>query len=192
MSPLPRDVQQALLKLARRAIVEAVLRNHLPEISSQNEPHAQPSGVFVSLRRAGLLRGCIGNIECIGPLAASVASCAISAALHDPRFPPVAPEEMALLEIEISILSPPQPIHPSAIEVGRHGLIVKHENLRALLLPQVASERAWTRERFLEETCRKAGLARDAWNHPDTQVFAFESEIFRETDFEECSAKPRE
>jgi uncharacterized protein len=197
MSPLPREVQQALLKVARRAIADAVFYEHLPEVPPpdvfpQLEVSIEPCGVFVSLHRAGHLRGCIGNIECKGPLALSVASCAVSAALHDPRFSPVAQQEYAELQIEISLLSTPQPIKPMAIEVGRHGLIVKHGNRRALLLPQVASERGWTRECFLAETCRKASLDPDAWKNSDAQIFAFETEIFRESDFEEPSVKSRD
>jgi AmmeMemoRadiSam system protein A len=191
MSPLPKqarlpnDVQQTLLKLARNAIVEAVCHKHLPGTDLQTGILAQPAGVFVTLRRAGHLRGCIGNIESIEPLVVSVATCAVSAALYDPRFMPVVPEEVERLEIEISVLSPPVPIQPEAIDVGRHGLIVKQHDIRSVLLPQVASERAWTPARFLEEICCKAGLPADAWKHPDTQLFAFESEIFREADFEE-------
>jgi uncharacterized protein (TIGR00296 family) len=102
---------------------------------------------------------------------------------------PVAPAEVAELEIEISVLMPPTPVRPEAIDVGRHGLIVKHKDLRAVLLPQVATERAWTRERFLEEICRKAGLPADAWKNPETQLSAFESQRFREADFEEGPCK---
>ncbi len=184
MSPLPEAIKLFLLQQARRAIVEAVIHNRRPETSPLREEPAEPSGVFVSLFRGGELRGCIGNIEAIGALEESVASCAVSAALHDPRFSPVTAEEVKQLEIEISILSTPRQIRPENIEVGRHGLLVKQCNLRAVLLPQVAAERAWTRERFVEETCRKAGLPPGAWKNPDTQLFAFESEIFRESESE--------
>src|ERR1700687_1144961 len=177
---LPRDLQQTLLKLARNAIVEAVCHKHLPVPGI--DPHtgilAQPAGVFVTLRRAGHLRGWIE------PVAGSVATSAVSAALYDLRCMPVAPEEVEHLEIEISVLSPPLPVQPEAIDVGRHGLIVKQHDICSVLLPQVASERAWTRERFLEEICRKAGLPAEAWKNPDTQLFAFESELFREADFQ--------
>lgn len=185
MLPLPKDVKQALLKLARRAIANAVFDNGHPEISPSAGPLAQSAGVFVSLHRAGRLRGCIGNIGPVGPLAASMVNCAVRAALHDPRFPPVVPEEVAQLEIEISVLSPAKSIRPAEISVGRHGLMIKQGKLRAVLLPQVAVARCWTRERFLEETCRKAGLPEDAWKDSNTQLFAFETQVFREADFEE-------
>lgn len=195
MSPLPnelrfpKDVRQVLLKLARDAIVEAVCHERLPEIASPTGILAQPAGVFVTLRRSGQLRGCIGSIEPLAPLASSVTTCAVSAAMHDPRFTPVGPEELAELEIEISVLSPPIPIQPEAITVGRHGLIIKYRDIRSVLLPQVASERAWTRERFLAEICHKAGLPEDAWKNPLTQLFGFETEIVCEADFGEHSPK---
>lgn len=190
MLPLPkepglgREAQQALLKLARAAIVDAVSRSGLPAIPSDVAPLTPRSGVFVTLRNAGCLRGCIGNIEPVASLGYAVTSCAVSAALYDPRFPPVVPEETAQLEIEISVLTPPQPIQPESIEVGRHGIMVRQGEVRAVLLPQVASERGWTREQFLGEVCRKAGLSANAWKDADTQVWAFETEIFRESDFE--------
>lgn len=190
MSPLPkepglgRETQRDLLKLARAAIVEAVGRNGLPAIPSDVAPLTPRSGVFVTLRNAGRLRGCIGNIEPVASLGYAVASCAVSAALYDPRFPPVVPEETAQLEIEISVLSPLQPIQPASIEVGRHGIMVRQRDVRAVLLPQVASERGWTREQFLDEVCRKAGLPANAWTDTETQLSAFETEIFRESDFD--------
>jgi AmmeMemoRadiSam system protein A len=109
-----------------------------------------------------------------------VARSAISAALHDPRFPPVQAAEVQGLEIEISVLSPPEPISPESIVIGRHGLIVVQGARRGLLLPQVAIERGWSGERFLEETCSKAGLPRGAWREPATRILAFEAEIFSE------------
>ena len=94
------------------------------------------------------------------------------------------PEELADLEIELSILSPLEPIQTEAIEVGRHGLLVVRDQCRGVLLPQVATEYGWTRERFLEETCIKAGLLPDAWKDPATQVLAFTAEVFSEPEFQ--------
>lgn len=184
MPPLPKEVQHSLLKLARRAIIDAVFHYRLPEKPASFRKSEQSSGVFVSLHRAGRLRGCIGNIESLEPLACSVASCAVSAALHDPRFPAVASEEVAQLEIEISVLGRPTLIGLSDVEVGRHGLIIRRGNVRSVLLPQVATDRAWTKEQFVGEICRKAGLPLDAWKQPQTQLFAFETQLFREADFE--------
>jgi AmmeMemoRadiSam system protein A len=185
MSPLPKNDQRTLLLLARRAIVEAV--SHLPlfEVPSVTGNLARPTGAFVTLYREGHLRGCIGRIEPAEALARTVAQCAVGAALHDPRFTPVVGEELVRLTIEISVLSPVEPILPEAVKVGNHGLVVQREHFRGVLLPQVAVERAWTRERFLEETCRKAGLPPDAWRDPETQCLAFTDEVFSEAEFKE-------
>jgi AmmeMemoRadiSam system protein A len=126
------------------------------------------------------LRGCVGQVESPGALADVVARSAISAALNDPRFPPIRAEEVPSLQIEISILSAPQRIHPEAIVAGRHGLVVVRGDFRGLLLPQVATERNWSGRRLLEETCIKAGLAGDAWGDPQTEIFAFTAEVYSE------------
>ncbi len=116
-------------------------------------------------------------------LAATVARCAIGAACEDPRFRPLRPEEIAELEIEISVLSPVDAVKPEAIEVGRHGLVVGQGGRRGVLLPQIPVEHGWTRERFLEETCLKAGLEPNAWKDPATILLAFTAEVFSEADF---------
>jgi uncharacterized protein (TIGR00296 family) len=86
-------------------------------------------------------------------------------------------EEVAESEIEVSLLSPLQRILPEEIEVGKHGLVVEQGTRRGLLLPQVAVEHHLDRERFLEETCHKAGFSRDAWKHPETAIYGFTCEI---------------
>ena len=137
----------------------------------------------MSLHRRGHLRGCIGQIEAVDPLAETVARCAVASALEDPRFPPVRAEEIAELEIEISVLSPLTRITPEEIKVGTHGLLISCGAMRGLLLPQVATQYHWDRERFLGETCWKAGLERDAWKDPATRLEAFTAEVFSEADF---------
>lgn len=183
MSPLCSEDRRTLLELARNAIAAAVCHARLPDMPLVTGELARPAGAFVTLQLQGQLRGCIGQVEPIWPLAETVAHCAIAAACEDPRFQPVNPEEVAELEIEISILSALEPIRPEAIEVGRHGLLVARGGLRGVLLPQVAAERHWSRERFLQETCRKAGLEPAAWKGPDTRLLAFSSEVFSEADF---------
>ena len=116
----------------------------------------------------------------VGALADVIARCAAAAALEDPRFPPVKPDEVTEIEIEISLLSPLEPMVPAQIEIGRHGLVVERGSRRGLLLPQVPVERRWQWLRFVEETCVKAGLARDAWKDPATRTFAFTTEVFTE------------
>jgi uncharacterized protein (TIGR00296 family) len=119
-------------------------------------------------------------VETNKSLAETVARCAVSAAREDDRFDPVQSEEVMQLEIEISVLSPPKPITPNEIVVGTHGLIVECGPFRGLLLPQVATERKWNAEKFLSETCVKAGLPSDAWKSGETQIFGFTAEVFSE------------
>jgi uncharacterized protein (TIGR00296 family) len=96
-------------------------------------------------------------------------------------------EEVASLEIEISVLSPLEPVAPDAIIAGQHGLLVVRPPFRGLLLPPVAAERRWSGQRLLEETCAKAGLHRDAWRDPTTQVSAFTAEVFSEAELRAIS-----
>jgi AmmeMemoRadiSam system protein A len=132
-----------------------------------------PGAAFVTLTRARSLRGCIGYIRAIQPLAECVAHCAVAAATGDPRFPPVTAEELPHLALEISVLSPLVPIQdPTQVQVGVHGLYISRGGRHGLLLPQVATEYGWDRETFLRQTCRKAGLPDDAWRHgAEIQVF---------------------
>jgi AmmeMemoRadiSam system protein A len=183
MSPLPDNERRALLELARRAVAEAVQHGRLPEIEPASGPLANPSGVFITLRRRSRLRGCIGQVEALKSLAEAVAHCAMGAALEDPRFEPVRPDELAEIEIEISALSRLERVQPEQIEVGRHGLLISRGARRGLLLPQVASERNWSRKRFLEETCVKGGMEREAWQEPGTRIEAFTAEVFSEADY---------
>jgi AmmeMemoRadiSam system protein A len=183
MSQLPEASRWAALQLARRAIDTFLRRGEFPSVSLSDPALARPSGVFVTLHRHRRLRGCIGQVEPVEPLATAVARCAIAAAREDPRFEPVALQELPEIEIEVSVLSALLAIHPEMIEVGRHGLLVTRGYQRGLLLPQVARERAWDRERFLEETCAKAGLEPQAWRDPATLLHAFTAEVFSERDF---------
>jgi len=169
---------RGLLVLARKAIVEAVTRKELPETIPHEGIFGERRGVFVTLHVRGELRGCIGTTENDEPLGEATVRCAASAALHDPRFPAMRSEELAALNVEISVLSPLTPIRPEEIEIGRHGLVVSDENHRGLLLPQVALEHGLNREQFLAETCRKARLPQDAWRWPSTRIQGFTCEVF--------------
>jgi AmmeMemoRadiSam system protein A len=119
-------------------------------------------------------------VESLGPLAETVVRVAISAALNDSRFPEIQADELGRLDIEISVLSIPEPISPEAIVTGVHGLLVVKDEKRGLLLPQVASERKWSAQQFLEETCAKADLPPDAWREASTRILAFTAEVFSE------------
>lgn len=179
--------RRPLLVLARRAIVDAVLFQKCIEGIPPDEVFAEKRGVFVTLTLRGRLRGCIGTVEAFEPLGESIARCAAGAALHDPRFTPVRADELHELRIELSVLSPPEPILPADIEIGKHGLLISRGSRRGLLLPQVAGEHKFSREQFLEATCRKAGLDAKAWQEPQTQISGFFCEVFSE---EETSGEP--
>ncbi len=169
----------AVIDLARDAVTSAVLGGPAPEPPSI-PPFTRVAGAFVTLTRAGELRGCIGQVEPRDPLGAVIVHCAAAAALEDPRFPPVSPIDLPSLRLEVSILSPAEEVtDTNHIVVGRHGLIVSQNGFRGLLLPQVATEHGWTRDQFLEQTCRKAGLPRDAWQR-GARVYCFEAEVFGE------------
>ncbi len=176
--------KQLLLSTARNAIEASVQDKPLPRLKNIPEMLQQPCGAFVTLHKAQELRGCIGYIESDMSLIKTVQDVAVKSALSDPRFPPVEAEEVPLLEIEISVMTPPEAISDmTRIEVGKHGLIMQKGLRRGLLLPQVASEYGWDRETFLNQTARKAGLPADAWRQPDTKVFIFSAEVFNETNY---------
>jgi AmmeMemoRadiSam system protein A len=173
--------RQLLLKLAREAIAAHVNRRSQSAISNlQSAILAKPAGAFVTLHRHGDLRGCIGHVEPTEAIGVVVPRCAVAACSSDPRFPPIAPDELDAIDIEISLLGPLELIHgPLDIRVGRHGLIVERGWQRGLLLPQVATERRWDAEAFLAHTCQKAGLPRDAWQK-GAKLWKFEAEVFGE------------
>ena len=173
--------QQELIRLARQALEESVRYHRLSKIQEPQGRLCDQCGAFVTLHKAGRLHGCIGYIEAARPLYQTVRECALAAALHDPRFSPVTPDELDSLRLEISVLSPLTEIRPEQVEVGRHGLLISRGFQRGLLLPQVAVEWKWDRERFLAETCLKAGLPQDAWKQGAT-IQAFTAQVFSEPD----------
>ena len=180
MSSLADCEKQALLDIARRALIHAVEHRNLLEPRSSHENLQRPAGAFVTFHRRGRLRGCIGQLAGEDPLHQVVAHCAKAAALEDPRFEPILPAELAEIDIQLSILSPLEEIAPERIEISKHGLIISRGRQRGVLLPQVAAELRWTPERFLEEACAKAGMDREAWKDPATRVQVFTAEVFSE------------
>jgi AmmeMemoRadiSam system protein A len=185
MPSLSEADRRAALQLARTAVVEAVAHRKLPEVFPREGIFAQRRAVFVTLHVRNRLQGCIGVIEANEPLGEAIVRCAASAALEDPRFAPMRTHQLGQLSIEISLLSPMEPIVPESIEIGHHGLLVRLHAQRGLLLPQVAIEHRLTREQFLEETCRKAGLLREAWRDPEARLFGFTCEVFSESSYHE-------
>ncbi len=177
-----------LLEVARRALKLAVEGHEAQEDLPEWEALKEPGGAFVTLRRRGRLRGCIGQLPSREALVRVVAYCAKAAALEDPRFEPVRAEEVAAMEVEVSVISALEEIAPDRIETGKHGLVVGKGWQRGVLLPQVATEHGWTAERFLEEACVKAGLEPDAWRDAATRIQAFTAEVFSESDFDSKDA----
>ncbi len=170
----------ALLGLARDAIEAHLARRPMPVVDPAAGLLELRGGAFVTLRRGGELRGCIGNPESDDPLADTVMRCAVAAASEDPRFDPVTAGEFRLLEIEVSVLTPVEPVGDvHEIEVGRHGLVAEQDNRRGLLLPQVATEWGWDREMFIAQACVKAGLRPGAWR-TGARLYRFEAEVFAE------------
>jgi AmmeMemoRadiSam system protein A len=178
---LSDEERRALLAVARGAISQTLTLETVPTVPAQAGRLAEPAGAFVTLRRNGKLRGCVGRLEPADPLAEIVAQSAITAAFADSRFHPVTVDELPHLEIEISVLSEPWSIQPAEVELGIHGIVVSCGANRGLLLPQVPLERNWSANQFLETACRKAGLRSDGWRDPETRLFAFTAEVFSES-----------
>ncbi len=189
MCPLASEEKKALLDIARKAIALAVTERRQLEVATPHGALAAGAGAFVTLHKGQRLRGCIGRLFATDPLANVVAQCAVGAATEDPRFSPLRADELGELGIEISVLSEVHGARPEQVEAGTHGLVISRNGHRGVLLPQVAREHHWSRERFLEETCRKAGLSPDAWKEPETQLEIFTAETFSEADFQ--GARPR-
>ncbi len=177
---LSEEEKKILKELAYTTIKAKLNGEPLPVLKNPTSKLMEPRGAFVTLhKKNGQLRGCIGMIEGLKPLWETIRDMAIQAAFHDPRFPPLRSEELDDIDIEISVLTPLEPIEDiSEIEIGTHGLVVRKGPYSGLLLPQVAVEQKWDREAFLEWTCRKAGLEPDAWKQPDTRVFVFSADVF--------------
>jgi len=174
------EADKKRLLLLARATIQAHLKGEaIPSLTGASPLLGEPRGVFVSLHRQGRLRGCIGFLEAVKPLGQAVMEMAAAAAFHDPRFRPLGKEELADLDVEISVLTPMQRLdRVENIEVGKHGLYIEKGPHRGLLLPQVAVEYRWDRTTFLEQTCQKAGLPPNAWKDPDTRIFIFYADIF--------------
>lgn len=178
---LNQQEQETLLKIARQSIEEFFKGNKKFSPGQVKGALQEKRGVFVTLTKAGNLRGCIGYLKGYKPLAEAVAEMALSAAFRDSRFPPLKEEELGEIEIEISVLTPFQKIKKiEEIKVGQHGLYIKKGFQSGLLLPQVATKYGWDREKFLEQVCLKAGLSPESWQEKDAELYIFSAQIFHE------------
>jgi AmmeMemoRadiSam system protein A len=171
--------KKSLHHMARTIIEASATGSTLPACEAPTPTLQEKRGAFVSLHRKGQLRGCIGYVHAVKPLYETIQDMALAAAFQDPRFPPVGKDELADLDIEISVLTPMREITDiNEIEVGTHGLVIIAGNYSGLLLPQVATEYGWGREEFLEHTCRKAGLPASAWKDKNAKILIFSADVF--------------
>jgi len=176
------------IRAARIVIEHQISGRNIPKLDLP-EHFGKNGGIFVTLKTypEHELRGCIGFPEPVLPLKNALIEAAIDAATRDPRFHPVSPTEMDKLTVEVSLLTPPEPIVvknpselPKKVVVGEDGLIAEKSWARGLLLPQVPVELNWDSTEFLKQTCWKAGMSKDAWKDPDTKFFKFQAEVFSE------------
>ncbi len=173
--------KRLLLEIARRAMAAFASGATFEDPLMVPDALRPVVGAFVSLHKAGDLRGCIGYVKGVKPLWEAVRDLAVEASAHDPRFAPVRPRELEEIDVEISVLGLLEQIKgPGEIEIGTHGLYIRAAGRSGLLLPQVASEHAWNAPKFLEQVCWKAGLPLDAWHKPGAEVSRFGAEVFGE------------
>jgi hypothetical protein len=172
-----------------REVIESYLASGERLAIAADDKFRKKLGVFVTISSHPKkeLRGCIGYPYPTEPLMTALTNAAISAAVHDPRFPPVTKKEFERLVVEITVLTEPKPIEvkdrkelPKRIVVGKHGLIIEYGPFSGLLLPQVAVDYRWSAEEFLAEVCWKAGLSPDTWLDRNALVYSFEGQIFSE------------
>lgn len=180
---LTSEERKTLLRIARETIqarlgVRPSTRSTALEMT---QALSTPCGAFVTLHKNGRLRGCIGHITSERPLHETIREVAAASALEDPRFPALSRDEIAEVDLEISVLSPLRRIvDPGQIEPGTHGILLRSGAHSGLLLPQVATEQGWDRETFLEHTCLKAGVPRGAWRSTGTEIEIFTAIVFGE------------
>lgn len=181
---LNKKQRESLLGIARKSIETYLSTAKMMEVSESDPLLNKEMGVFVTLNKAGQLRGCIGNMIGREPLYLTVRDMAVESATGDPRFTAVTQAELKDIEIEISVLSPLEKVDSAdAIILGKHGVIVKNGFSSGVFLPQVAAETGWSKEEFLSNLCaHKAGLAPDAWKDPSTEIYIFTAEVFSEKD----------
>ncbi len=186
MKLLTKEEGEIAVKLARAAIEIYLAEGRIIQ-ERFSGVFAEKRGVFTTLTKRGLLRGCIGFPYPVKRLDEAIIESAIAAATQDPRFPRVRLEEMDEICVEVTVLTPPEKIEarpaeiPKYVEIGKHGLIVQMGPYSGLLLPQVAVELNLDPESFLSETCMKAGLPPDCWLS-GAEVYRFEGQIFKEVE----------
>jgi AmmeMemoRadiSam system protein B/AmmeMemoRadiSam system protein A len=179
---LNEEQKAKLLEIAKTSVEKYILENQLPSFEIDDPLLNEPLGAFVTLKKHGQLRGCIGRFEPDIPLYQVVSQMAVAAATQDTRFYPVQASELADLEYEISVLSPLRKINDwREIEIGKHGVQIRQGNRSGVFLPQVATENNWDLEEFMGNLCQhKAGLPRDCWKSDEVDIYVFTAEVFGE------------
>jgi len=189
--------RELALSIARRTLEAYLESGTIPSAAELGVPSSGPLretlAAFVTLKKGGLLRGCIGHIDPVEPLWRSIRDNSIAAAVADRRFSPVRAEELGDLELEISILTRPERVgSPQEFEVGRDGVVLEAHGRRAVFLPQVAPEQGWDRATTLSHLARKAGLDVDVWRTPAAALSVFEAQVIAESSAELLEARRRE
>lgn len=179
--PLTDPEKTILLEAARRAITDYVRQGTFEPVPREEKSLNRRNGCFVTIKKNGQLRGCIGNFQSERPLFKEIAEMAVASATKDPRFYPMKEEDLADFSLEISVLSPLKKIDAiEEIEIGKHGIYLEKGYYRGVLLPQVATEHGWDRLTFLKQTCIKAGLPTNAWQDDDAEIYIFSAQVFSE------------
>ena len=174
-----REEKELLRELALHAIRSRCMGETMPDIQIDSARLSEPRGAFVCIHKGSELRGVSARSRPALPLAETIKIMAVEAAFSDPRFCSLAAEELDAIHIEISVLTPLQRISdPGEIEIGKHGLLIRKAYRSGLLLPQVATEHSWDRTEFLQWTCTKAGLPKNAWKSPDVEIYTFSADVF--------------
>ncbi len=183
---LNKNEKKELLDIARKSIESYLHNNKVPEFKAKSPALNEKRGAFVTLKKNGDLRGCIGRIVSDTPLYLVVSNVAIDSAVNDPRFEPLNYNELKDIEIEISVLAPFEKIkNLDEIEVGKDGLLIQKGFYSGIFLPQVPVEQGWDKETYLEQLCYKAGLPKDAYKDKSAVIYKFRAIVFNERDLGE-------
>lgn len=174
------DKEKRLLLQTARESISSKLEARAGNFPPPTDTLKTVCGAFVTLHENGELRGCIGHITGVKPLCEGVKELALSSAFKDPRFRPLEKDELDKVDIEISVLTPPQRGTPEDVEVGTHGILLQAGRRSGVLLPQVPLEQGWNRLEFLDNTCRKAGLPAGCWKDKSTELYLFSAIVFGE------------
>ncbi len=171
-----------MLAVARETVRRYLDTGMVPLARGFSASLERPQGIFVTLRKHGELRGCIGQMQPDRPLRVLVGSMALASAFEDTRFTKVRANELKDIEFEISVLTPFKEVAgPSAIVVGRDGVLLQKDRRSAVFLPQVATEERWTRDQMLDNLCLKGGLPEGCWRS-GAKLSTFQADVFRESD----------